>query len=152
METKKCPYCGKTILAMAKTCKHCRQSLVSQEESSLPQEESSLSQPLEQETVSEPPPSPAFISPPPPQYQSPNPYPPIEKPDNLLAWSILTTVFCCIPAGIVAIVYSNKVNTLWEAKDYMGAKQASDKARTWCYVSVTLGIVGGIITFISGIL
>jgi ribosomal protein L7/L12 len=28
METKKCPYCGKTILAIAKTCKHCQRSVV----------------------------------------------------------------------------------------------------------------------------
>jgi len=31
METKKCPYCGKTILAIAKTCKHCGESLVKEE-------------------------------------------------------------------------------------------------------------------------
>ena len=26
METKKCPYCGKTVLALSKVCKYCRQS------------------------------------------------------------------------------------------------------------------------------
>ncbi|MDR2773400.1 MAG: DUF805 domain-containing protein [Tannerella sp.] len=33
MELKKCPYCGKSILAIAKVCKHCGQSLVPQTES-----------------------------------------------------------------------------------------------------------------------
>jgi uncharacterized membrane protein YvbJ len=27
METKKCPSCGKTVLAISKTCKHCGKSL-----------------------------------------------------------------------------------------------------------------------------
>lgn len=33
MELKKCPYCGKSILAIAKVCKHCGQSLAPQAES-----------------------------------------------------------------------------------------------------------------------
>lgn len=31
MERKKCPYCGKTILAVAKTCKHCKASLTGED-------------------------------------------------------------------------------------------------------------------------
>jgi hypothetical protein len=38
MELKKCPYCGKSILAIAKVCKHCGKSLAPQEESTSKQE------------------------------------------------------------------------------------------------------------------
>jgi hypothetical protein len=30
---------------------------------------------------------------------------------NHLVWAILTTIFCCLPFGIVAIVYAAQVNT-----------------------------------------
>jgi hypothetical protein len=77
---------------------------------------------------------------------------PYQKPDNLLVWSILATVLCCIPSGIVAIIQSNRVNSLWDAKDYAGAREAAKNAKTWCIVSLVLGIVVMIITMVSGFL
>jgi len=47
MELKKCPYCGKSILAIAKVCKHCGQSLAPQEEST-PKQETVLEEPTVQ--------------------------------------------------------------------------------------------------------
>ena len=35
------------------------------------------------------------------------------KPDDYLAWSILATVFCFVPTGIAAIVYSSRVDIAW---------------------------------------
>ena len=32
-----------------------------------------------------------------------------QVPNNLV-WAILTTLFCCLPAGIVSIVYAAQVN------------------------------------------
>ncbi|MBQ3363941.1 MAG: CD225/dispanin family protein [Muribaculaceae bacterium] len=73
------------------------------------------------------------------QYQRP------PKPDNYLVWAILTTLFCCLPFGIVSIVYSSKVDTLYYAGDYTNAQQAADKAKKWamwsaiaCAIGVTL--------------
>ena len=37
----------------------------------------------------------------------------MRKPDNYLVWAILSTVFCCLPLGIVAIVKASKVDALW---------------------------------------
>ena len=37
---------------------------------------------------------------------------------NYLVQAILTTLFCCLPFGIVAIVYAAQVNTKIEAGDY----------------------------------
>ncbi len=67
---------------------------------------------------------------------------------NHLAWSIISTVLAtclCCPlglVGIVAIVFSNKVNTLLARGDIEGARRASDTAKTWCWVATALAIVG----------
>jgi hypothetical protein len=67
---------------------------------------------------------------------------------NHLAWAIISTVLAtclCCPLGllgIVAIVQSNKVNTLLNQGDLAGARQASDSAKTWCWVATVLAIIG----------
>ena len=70
---------------------------------------------------------------------------------NYLIWSILATLFCCLPAGIVAIVYASQVDGKLRSGDYDGAVQASNNAKTWTLVSVGLGVVVGIIYFIIGL-
>lgn len=72
------------------------------------------------------------------------------KPSNYLALAIITTVLCCIPAGVVSIVYATKVDNLWNEGKYAEAQNASNNARTWAFVSLGLGVVGGIIGFMIG--
>ncbi len=82
------------------------------------------------------------------------------KPDNYLVWSILLTVLCCLSFnigglfGIAAIVYSTKVDSLWNTGNVEGAKQASKQAKTFCWVSFALGILSYIayIIYIFGII
>lgn len=75
------------------------------------------------------------------------------KPDNFLVWAILSTVLCCLPLGIVAIVYANKVDTFWYAERYEEAEDALKKAKLWTYISVGIGAAGVILsTFIMLIL
>ena len=64
------------------------------------------------------------------------------KPNSNLVWAILTTIFCCLPFGIVSIVYASKVDSLWRIGDYAGAQDASKKAGNW---AMWAAIVGGII-------
>lgn len=67
---------------------------------------------------------------------------------NHLAWSIIATVLAtclCCPlglVGIVAIVFSSKVNTALTQGDIDGARRASDQAKIWCWVATGLAIVG----------
>jgi len=67
---------------------------------------------------------------------------------NHMAWAIISTVigFClCCPAlitGIVAIVFSSKVNGLLNQGDLDGARRASAQAKTWCWVTTALAIIG----------
>lgn len=77
---------------------------------------------------------------------------PAQKVPNYLVQAILTTLFCCLPFGIVAIVYAAQVNGKVAAGDYAGAVEVSGKAKTWCWVSFGLGLAGTIIWFIFAIL
>jgi len=73
---------------------------------------------------------------------------PTQTVPNYLVHSILVTLFCCLPFGIVAIIYASQVNSKLIAGDYAGAVQASNNAKTWCWVSFGLGLVGVIIWLI----
>lgn len=74
------------------------------------------------------------------------------KPDNLLVWSILSTVLCCLPLGVVAIIQSNKVDTLWAAGDHTGAQEAAKQAKLFCLISLGCGLLGYIIIFIVSLI
>ncbi len=58
-----------------------------------------------------------------------------------LVQAIICTLLCCVPFGIVAIVFASQVNTKLAAGDLEGAKAASQKAKMWCWVSFGVGIV-----------
>ena len=62
---------------------------------------------------------------------------------NYLVQAILVTIFCCLPFGIVAIVFAAQVNGKRKSGDYAGAIRVSENAKTWCWVS--FGVGGGLI-------
>ena len=62
---------------------------------------------------------------------------------NHLVWAILVTLCCCLPFGIVAIVYSTQVTTHLQAGNYEAARKASNAALTWILVSVIVGFLCG---------
>jgi hypothetical protein len=53
--------------------------------------------------------------------------------------SILVTLCCCLPFGIVAIVYAAQVNTKLAAGDVAGALQSSKNARMWTWIAFGCG-------------
>lgn len=65
------------------------------------------------------------------------------KPDNYLVWAILSTLLCCLPAGIVSIVYSSKVDGLYNSGQLLEAQQASENAKRWAIIAVIAGLVVG---------
>lgn len=60
---------------------------------------------------------------------------------NYLIQSVLVTLCCCLPFGIVAIVYSAQVNPKLAAGDMAGALEASRKAKMWAWISFGFGAV-----------
>ncbi len=65
---------------------------------------------------------------------------PLPHVPNYLVHAILVTIFCCLPFGIVSIVYAAQVNGKLQAGDIAGARQASAAARTWAWVSFGVGL------------
>lgn len=74
-----------------------------------------------------------------------------QKIPNYLAQSILVTLFCCMPLGIPAIVYSAQVNGKVQAGDIEGALDCSRKAKMWCWWSFGLGLIVTILYFLVGV-
>jgi hypothetical protein len=64
---------------------------------------------------------------------------------NYLVFSILATVLCCLPAGIVAIIYAAQVNGKLQAGDIAGAQLASKNAKMWCWISFGVGLGVGLL-------
>lgn len=56
-----------------------------------------------------------------------------------LVLSIISTICCCLPAGIVAIVFSAKINSEVSAGNMEGARKAAKTAKIWIIVSVVAG-------------
>ena len=83
----------------------------------------------------------------PPPYAAATPTVPTPQPTvpNYLAQSILCTLCCCLPFGIVAIIYASQVNTKAAAGDYAGAQAASKSAKLWCWISFGLGAAATIL-------
>jgi hypothetical protein len=74
---------------------------------------------------------------------------PVPRPKNWLVESILVTIFCCLPLGIVGIVFSSQVNSKYDAGDIQGALKSSKDAGTWTKVGFFIGL--GILVFVVGV-
>lgn len=71
----------------------------------------------------------------------------VPKPDNYMAFAIVTTICCCLPTGIYAIIRASKVNEYYAMKQYVQAQAAANDAKTWSIIGLILGIVINIIVF-----
>jgi len=83
------------------------------------------------------------------------PPPPVDPPANVpnyLVPAILATLFCCLPVGVVSIVFATQVNSKLAAGDIQGAQAASRNAKLWLIVSVCLGLVVGLVVIVANVL
>lgn len=130
-----CPNCGTNNLDTASICANCGRPL----------------------SASAPPPPPV----PPPQsapYTPPPPratpmgggggYPTGEKIPNYLILSIFTTLCCCLPLGIVAIIFSAQVNSKLAQGDVTGAREASRKAKMFSMIAIGIWFVLVVLSFV----
>ena len=62
------------------------------------------------------------------------------RPNTWLVESILATLFCCMPFGIVGIVYAARVDSLYRTGEYEAALDASRQAGKWTKISFWLGL------------
>lgn len=87
-------------------------------------------------------------------YQSQvSPTPQQFPPSSNLVWGILTTIFCCLPLGIVSIVYASKVEGLWASGNYNEARAAARKAGTWAmWSAISVAIIFVLYIILAAIL
>lgn len=143
----KCPNCSAECSGENRQCEFCGYQFSVDAETISPDQ------------VVLPPPVPDFTPPPiPSSFESDNPYaasdsssygPPQVLPayavPNHLALSIsaavLTLCFCCIPFGIVPVIFSTQVNSKLAAGDYAGAQSASETAKLWSWICIGVALV-----------
>lgn len=70
---------------------------------------------------------------------------PVQTVPSHLALGIISTLCCCLPLGIVSIVYAAQVSNLVAAGNIAAAEEASRKAKFWGILSVAIGAVGTVI-------
>ena len=73
------------------------------------------------------------------------PYGTVPHIPNYLVQAVLVTIFCCLPFGIVSIVFAAQVNGKVSAGDIAGAREASRRAKTWAWISFGVGLGVGIL-------
>lgn len=85
----------------------------------------------------------------------PPPVPPAgPQPKTHLAFAILTTIFCCLPFGIVSIVKASQVSGLYAQGRYAESQAASDSAAKWAKISLFIGlavIIVNVILALTGV-
>jgi hypothetical protein len=80
--------------------------------------------------------------PPPPYGAMPAGQPPMGPPPaNNLVWAILSTIFCCLPLGVVSIVFAAQVNGKWAQGDFAGAQDAAKKAKQFAMWSAIAWVI-----------
>ena len=65
-----------------------------------------------------------------------------------LVFSILCTILCCMPFGVVAIVFAAKINSALSAGNIAEAKDCAKKSKIWIIVSAVVGLVAIILAII----
>ena len=131
-----CTKCGTRNDENATTCIQCGNAL----------RPASFGTPL---TPPTPPPPPPQAPPPVQQYQAPIaqgysiPPPTAVQIPNYLVQAILVTIFCCLPLGIVSIIFAAQVNSKAAVGDIAGAMQSSKQAKLFAWIG--FGVGGGVV-------
>lgn len=111
-----CPNCGTNNLDHASVCANCGRSLNAGA-------------------------APSYVPPPPASSgYGAAPVPGAQIP-NYLWQSIVVTLCCCLPLGIVGIIFAAQVNSKLAQGDVAGAMDASKKAKMFTLIGFGIGLV-----------
>lgn len=70
-------------------------------------------------------------------------------PKTWLTESILVTIFCCLPFGIVGIINASKVSSLFAQGKYLEAEMRSANAKKWVKIAFIIGLIWILISIIG---
>ena len=117
-----CPNCGTSNLDNASVCVNCGRSLSAA--------------------------APSYTPPPPPSSYGAAPPVGGATIPNYLWQSIVVTLCCCLPLGIVSIIFAAQVNSKLAQGDIAGAQDASQKAKMFALIGFGVGLVVIILSMI----
>ncbi|MGN0877939.1 MAG: CD225/dispanin family protein [Oligosphaeraceae bacterium] len=63
--------------------------------------------------------------------------------------AVVSTVCCCVPLGIVAIIQASQANSFYHAGNLEAATACAEKARSWAIWSMVLGLVIGLLSGVA---
>ena len=86
-----------------------------------------------------------------PQYAGPAQYTRSVSIQNNLILAIFSTICCCMPFGVVSIVYAAQVDGLASRGEVARAQEAADKAKTWATASIVCGLIASLAYILLGI-
>jgi hypothetical protein len=156
----RCPNCSAECSDQAVECEFCNTAFPT------PAEKTAVW--FQPDEPSVPPPIPDYSLPPTPpsSFESDNPYAAsasasytgsllVHDVPNYLPLSITAAVLslccCCIPFGIVPLIFSTQVNTKLAAGDYSGARSASDNAKLWSWISIGVALAAFVLNLFVNI-
>ena len=70
------------------------------------------------------------------------------KPDSHMFLAILSTLFCCFPLGMYAIILASKVDGLYLMGEYEEARMKANDAEEWAAIGMVCAIIVWLIYFI----
>jgi hypothetical protein len=67
---------------------------------------------------------------------------------NHLVKAILVTIFCCLPLGVVSIVFAAQVNSQVQTGNIEEARRLSSQANLWANIGLACGLASILIWFV----
>jgi ABC-type sugar transport system permease subunit len=76
-------------------------------------------------------------------------------PNNMviaIVAAVVSFLMCCLPHGVISVIFAAQVNKKAAAGDIAGATQAAKNAKLWAIISIAVSVVWLIVGFAFGIL
>jgi t-SNARE complex subunit (syntaxin) len=61
-------------------------------------------------------------------------------------------VFCCLPHGLISLIFALQVNGKAAAGDLQGAINSAKQAKMWAIISIVVSLVWLVIALVFGVL
>lgn len=66
--------------------------------------------------------------------------------------AVVSFLMCCLPHGVISVIFASQVNKKAAAGDIAGATQAAKNAKLWAIISIAVSVVWLIIGFAFGLI
>ena|ERR1051325_777485 len=80
---------------------------------------------------------------------------PATVPNNLvisIVAAVVSFLFCCLPHGLISVIFATQVNKKASAGDIAGAQQAAKNAKMWAIISIIVSALWLVVSLVFGIL